>query len=141
MLATASTFCKPVDGGGWRSLQGLWLRRPFSMKYDIVKLNGRSDNWSKIYRYTIEFPKGDYSSGVLEFDRARRWFNSTYGWSTDVETQNEIAEQLNDQVPSSHQSDDLNLQWAYSTEYRNYRIYVASDKELMFFELAHSGTA
>jgi len=139
MLATASTFCKPVDGGGWRSLQGLWLRRPFSMKYEIVKLNGRN-SWSKIYRYTIEFPKGDYSSGVLEFDRARRWFNRTYGWSTDVKTQNEIAEQLNDTVPSSHQSDDLNLQWAYSTEYRNYRIYVASDKELMFFELAHSGT-
>ena len=140
MLATASTFCKPADGGGWRSLQGLWLRHPFSMKYDIVKLNGRN-SWSKIYRYTIEFPKGTYSSGVLEFDRARRWFNRTYGWSTDVKTQNEIAEQLNDTVPSSHQSDDLNLQWAYSTEYRNYRIYVASDKELMFFELAHSGTA
>ena len=140
MLATASTFCKPVDGGGWRSLQGLWLRHPFSMKYEIVKLNGRN-SWSKIYRYTIEFPKGDYSSGVLEFDRARRWFNRTYGWSTDVKTQNEIAEQLNDTVPSSHQSDDLNLQWAYSTEYRNYRIYVASDKELMFFELAHLGTA
>jgi hypothetical protein len=31
MLATASTFCKPVDGGGWRSLQGLWLRHPFYM--------------------------------------------------------------------------------------------------------------
>jgi len=110
------------------------------MKYEIVKLNGRN-SWSKIYRYTIEFPKGTYSSGVLEFDRARRWFNRTYGWSTDVKTQNEIAEQLNDTVPSSHQSDDLNLQWAYSTEYRNYRIYVASDKELMFFGLAHSGTA
>jgi len=140
MLVTASTFCKPADGGGWRSLQGLWLRHPFSMNYEIVKLNGRN-SWSKIYRYTIEFPKGDYSSGVLEFDRARRWFNRTYGWSTDVKTQNEIAEQLNDTVPSSHQSDDLNLQWAYSTEYRNYRIYVASDKELMFFELTHAGTA
>lgn len=140
MLATASTFCKPADGGGWHSLLGLWLCHPFYMMYHIVLLNGRN-SWSKIYRYTIEFPKGTYSSGVLEFDRARRWFNRTYGWSTDVKTQNEIAEQLNDMVPSSHQSDDLNLQWAYSTEYRNYRIYVASDKELMFFELAHSGTA
>ena len=110
------------------------------MNYEIVKLNGRN-SWSKIYRYTIEFTKGDYSSGVLEFDRARRWFNRTYGWSTDVKTQDEIACQLNDQVPESHQSDDLNLLWAYSTEYRNYRIYVSSDKELMFFELAHSGTA
>jgi len=140
MLVTASTFCKPIDGGGWRSLQGLWLRHPFSMMYNIVQLDGRH-SWHKIYRYTIEFPKGTYSSGVLEFDRARRWFNSTYGWSTDVRTQNEIAGQLNDTVPSSHQPDDLNLQWADSTEYRNYRIYVASDKELMFFELAHAGTA
>jgi hypothetical protein len=140
MLVTASTFCKPVDGGGWHSLQGLWLCHPFSMNYEIVKLNGRN-SWSKIYRYTIEFPKGDYSSGVLEFDRARRWFNRTYGWSTDVKTQNEIAFQLNDRIPESHQPDDLNLLWAYSTEYRNYRIYVSSDKELMFFELAHSGTA
>jgi hypothetical protein len=109
------------------------------MNYNIVKLNGRN-SWSKIYRYTIEFPKGAYSSGVLEFDRARRWFNRTYGWSTDVKTQNLIAEQLNDQVPP-WTTEDLNLQWAYSTEYRNYRIYVASDKELMFFELAHAGTA
>ena len=110
------------------------------MNYEIVKLNGRN-SWSKIYRYTIEFPKGTYSSGVLEFDRARRWFNRTYGWSTDVKTQNEIAEQLNERVPKSHHADDLNMAWAYSTEYRNYRIYVASDKELMFFELAHAGTA
>ena len=110
------------------------------MNYEIVKLNGRN-SWSKIYRYTIEFPKGDYSSGVLEFERARRWFNRTYGWSTDVKTQDEIACQLNDRIPESQRPDDLNLLWAYSTEYRNYRIYVASDKELMFFELAHSGTA
>ena len=110
------------------------------MNYEIVKLDGRH-NWRKIYKYSIEFPKGAFSSGVLEFDRARRWFNRTYGWSQDVKTQNEIAFQLNHRVPESYKPDDLNLLWAYSTEYRNYRIYVASDKELMFFELAHAGTA
>jgi len=110
------------------------------MQYQIVKLDGRH-GWSKIYRYSIEFPKGAYSSGVLEFDRARRWFNRTYGWSQDVKTQNDIAGQLNKWGPESHEPDALNLLWAYSTEYRNYRIYVSSDKELMFFELAHSGTA
>ena len=109
------------------------------MQYNIVRLDGRH-SWSKIYRYTIEFPKGAFSSGVLEFDRARRWFNRTYGWSQDVLTQNEIAGRINMRRPESQQ-EDLNLLWAYSTEYRNYRIYVASDKELMFFELAHSGTA
>ena len=109
------------------------------MNYKIVKLDGRH-NYNKIYRYSIEFRKGTYSSGVLDFDRARRWFNRTYGWSQDVRTQNEIAGQLNIQDYKNHQQEDLNLAWAYCTEYRNYRIYVASDKELMFFELAHSGT-
>ena len=118
---------------------GLWLCHPFSMNYKIVQLDKRH-NWRKIYRYSIEFPKGVFSSGVLDFDRARRWFNRTYGWSQDVRTQNEIAGQLNDRVPESHEPDDINLLWAYCTEYRNYRIYVASDKELMFFELAHAGT-
>ena len=110
------------------------------MNYKIVQLDKRH-NWRKIYRYSIEFPKGVFSSGVLDFDRARRWFNRTYGWSQDVKTQNEIAGQLNIQEYKNHQQEDLNLLWAYCTEYRNYRIYVASDKELMFFELAHSGTA
>ena len=35
MLATANTFCKPADGGGWRSLQGLWLRHPFTFIFDM----------------------------------------------------------------------------------------------------------
>ena len=109
------------------------------MNYEIVKLDKRH-SWHKIYRYSIEFPKGVFSSGVLEFDRARRWFNRTYGWSQDVLTQNEIAGRINMRMPESQQ-EDLNLLWAYSTEYRNYRIYVASDKELMFFELTHAGTA
>ena len=111
------------------------------MNYEIVRLDGRH-NWHKIYKYSIEFPKGAFSSGVLEFDRARRWFNRTYGWSQDVKTQNDIAGQINMRRPDYQaQQEDLNLLWAYSTEYRNYRIYVASDKELMFFELTHAGTA
>jgi hypothetical protein len=109
------------------------------MNYNIVQLDKRH-SWHKIYKYSIEFPKGAFSSGVLEFDRARRWFNRTYGWSQDVRTQNEIAGRINRRMPESQQ-EDLNLLWAYSTEYRNYRIYVASDKELMFFELTHAGTA
>ena len=109
------------------------------MNYKIVQLDKRH-NWRKIYKYCIEFSKSRYSSGVLDFDRARRWFNRTYGWSQDVRTQNEIAGQLNIQDYKNHQQEDLNLAWAYCTEYRNYRIYVASDKELMMFELVHAGT-
>jgi len=92
----------------------------------------------------LEFRRQPYGTGVLDFDRARRWFNRTYGWSQDVRTQGDIAGALNTTVPGHEVeagSDDINFHWAYCTEYRNYRIYVASDKELMFFELAHSGTA
>lgn len=110
------------------------------MKYSIVKLDGRF-SYSNIYSYCIEFSSNRLlGTGVLDFDRARRWFNRTYGWSQDVKTQDKIARELNSMRPASPEPDDINLQWAYSTEYRHYRIYVSSDKELMFFELAHSGT-
>ena len=110
------------------------------MKYEVVKLDGRF-SYSKIYRYCIEFSSNRLlGTGVLDFDRARRWFNRTYGWSQDVKTQNKIARELNSMVPASHEPDDINSHWAYSTEYRNYRIYVSSDRELMMFELTHAGT-
>ena len=137
MLVTASTFCKPADGGGWRSLTGLWLCHPFSMYYKTVELDGRHA-WRHLYGYYISFTR-DHSlvpgTGVLEFDRARRWFNQTYGWSQDVQTQDDIR------IGCGGNHEDLNQLWAYSTQYRNYRIYVLSDRELSFFVLAHAGTA
>jgi hypothetical protein len=106
------------------------------MYYEIIKLD-RRHNWHHLYSCYIKFSRDHVltpGTGVLEFDRARRWFNRTYGWSQDVQTQNDIR------IGGGNQ-EDLNQLWAYSTQYRNYRIYVASDKELMFFELAHAGTA
>jgi hypothetical protein len=38
------------------------------------------------------------------------------------------------------QAEDTNPHWAYSVAYKDYRIYLASEKELTFFQLAHSGT-
>jgi len=32
---------------------------------------------------------------------------------------------------------ESNPYWAYQTEYRDYRIYVASDKEVSWFSLSH----
>jgi len=107
------------------------------MYYEIVKLDGRHA-WHHLYSYYIKFSR-DHSlvpgTGVLEFDRARRWFNRTYGWSQDVQTQDDIR------IGCGGNNEDLNLLWAYSTQYRNYRIYVLSKRELSFFVLAHAGTA
>jgi hypothetical protein len=39
----------------------------------------------------IEFSKGHWKgTGVLSFDRARRWFTTNYGWGQDVEVRSEL---------------------------------------------------
>jgi hypothetical protein len=70
------------------------------------------------------------STGALDFDRARRWFNETYGWSQEADLQNKIdkdARHLN-------QASESNTHWAYHTEYRNWRIY-ANEAETAWFQL------
>jgi hypothetical protein len=103
------------------------------MNYEITKLD-RRHSWHDQFAYMIEFRKSDYSlynrsEGVLQFDRSRRWFNETYGWSQDVETRSKIGQS---------NFKDFNLHWAYSIKYNEYRIYVQSDQELNWFVLSHS---
>jgi len=103
------------------------------MNYEITQLD-RRHAWNTQFEYMIEFKKTHESmyvrnnQGVLEFDRSRRWFNETYGWSQDVETRSQIGRT---------QSADFNLHWAYSIKYNEYRIYVRSDQELNWFVLSH----
>jgi len=89
------------------------------MKYLVTRLDRRYSH-SGSFDYMLEFSKNTRGNGtgVLDFDRARRWMNRTYGWSQDVEIQSAIK-------------------WLGSVRYR---IYLASEKELTFFQLAHSGT-
>jgi hypothetical protein len=109
------------------------------MNYEITQLD-RRHSWHNQFAYMIEFKKArswntNTSTGVLEFDRARRWFNETYGWSQDVETRSQIG-----RLPANNDNDysqDFNLHWAYSIKYDEYRIYVQSDQELNWFVLKH----
>jgi hypothetical protein len=114
------------------------------MNYEITKLD-RRHAWYGQFNYMIEFKKSksfhsyyNRSAGVLEFDRSRRWFNETYGWSQDVETRSQIGRaraQANEDYTK-----DFNLHWAYSIKYDEYRIYVQSDQELNWFVLKHPRT-
>jgi hypothetical protein len=103
------------------------------MNYEMTQLD-RRHAWNDQFAYMIEFKKTHESmyirsnQGVLEFDRSRRWFNETYGWSQDVETRSQIGRT---------QATDFNLHWAYSIKYNEYRIYVRSDQELNWFVLSH----
>jgi hypothetical protein len=111
------------------------------MNYEITKLD-RRHSWHDQFAYMIEFRKTHQSiytrsnQGVLEFDRSRRWFNETFGWSQDVETRSQIGRTR--AQSTEDYTKDFNLHWAYSIKYNEYRIYVQSDQELNWFVLSHS---
>ena len=110
------------------------------MKYQVTKLDHRYSHRGS-FAYVLEFSKNTWpGTGVLDFDRARRWMNRTWDWGQDVETRTAIkrCKMLNPDV--AIQDADINQHWAYSVAYKDYRIYLASEKELTFFQLAHSGT-
>lgn len=107
------------------------------MRYEVVKLDKRYANFSS-FRYMLEFSKSTWSgTGVLDFDRARRWMNKTWGWTQDVDTRAALITRLADPMNHSVKEEDINKHWSYSVEYKEYRIYLQNDKELAFFQLAH----
>jgi hypothetical protein len=110
------------------------------MKYQVTRLDLRYSH-SSSFGYVLEFSKNTWAgTGVLDFDRARRWMNRTYGWSQDVEIQSAIKRLGSVRPDVTVQVEDMNQHWAYSVAYKDYRVYLASEKELTFFQLAHSGT-
>ena len=108
------------------------------MRYKIIRLDKRY-SYRDEFDYMIEFRRSrNYGfssepSGVLAFDRARRWFNQTFGWSQDVVTRGTM-------ITNGAELDEINTRWAYSVAYEQYRIYMASDQELQWFVLAHPQT-
>ena len=106
------------------------------MNYTIIKLD-RRHALHRDFAYMIEFPKRSFSlgsSGVLAFDRSRRWFNDTFGWSQDVETRQRVRVAL---VGTQMESTDYNVKWSWSIKYDEYRIYVVSQAELNWFVLKY----
>ncbi len=108
------------------------------MRYEVVKLDKRYANYGS-FRYMLEFSKSTWrGTGVLEFDRARRWMNKTWGWTQDVTTRSALIQRLADPMNNSVKEEDINRHWAYSVEYKEYRVYLKGDKELAFFQLVHA---
>jgi len=110
------------------------------MNYTITKLD-RRHAYHEQFPYMIEFRKRpDWAiggtSGVLDFDRVRKWMNETWGWSQDVETRNEMLKTM---IKAGHPN-DINHFWSYSIRYGEYRIYV-NDAALTMFKLKWSSDA
>lgn len=108
------------------------------MRYHITKLDARH-NYHKHFQYYIEFSKRTWvGTGVLDFDRSRRWFNEKYGWGQDVEVREAMLKNREYGTNGIHyQLNDINSFWAYSIKYSSYRIYIATDQELGFFIMSH----
>jgi hypothetical protein len=91
----------------------------------------------------IEFHKNrdwGLGTGVLDFDRARKWFNETWGWSQEVDTRREmVASKVRMNIGIDDFS-DINIDWSYSIRYQEYRIYVG-DAALTMFKLKWSQDA
>lgn len=108
------------------------------MRYQVTRLD-RRHSYRDQFEYMLEFSKGAWvGTGVIDFDRSRRWMNRTWGWSQDVNTRNILVDRIENPDNTAVQADDINPHWAYSVEYRDYRIYLAGDEELMYFQLAHA---
>jgi hypothetical protein len=115
------------------------------MNYEITKLDKRH-SWHDQFQYMIEFKRDRdrtyfgsgfrNNTGVLEFDRSRRWFNEKFGWSQDVETRSAIIKS----APLKELPDAFNELWAYSIRYDDYRIYVKDEATINWFVLSHSTT-
>ena len=104
------------------------------MTYTITKMDGRYTKHG--YRYLIEFSHSHFGTGVLDFDRSRRWFNEQFGWSQDVETRQNMKENRRHH-PETYQDTDINPVWAYAVKYGDYRIYVDEEKTLSWFVLCN----
>jgi hypothetical protein len=117
------------------------------MNYKITKLDKRYA-YCEQFPYMIEFRKNpDWAvgasagSGVLDFDRCRRWFNETWGWSQDIETRTEMVKskvRLN--LSLDDDWSEINRCWAWSCRYQEYRIY-ANESALTMFKLKWSSDA
>jgi hypothetical protein len=105
------------------------------MKYKVTKMDRRYTRHG--YQYLIEFSKVTHlGTGVLDFDRTRRWFTQQFGWSQDVEVRAEMIKNRRYNA-DMYEIDDINAVWAYCVKYGDYRIYVDNDKTMSWFLLCH----
>jgi hypothetical protein len=119
------------------------------MKYEIFKLDGRY-TYRDLFEYCIKFSnRMAVDQGPLQFNDALEWFRDTYGWSAEIRDYAKMQKwtvQATQWLGSraiqkaSGILEDLpghcNPHWSWTNGYDDLRIYVATDKELAFFQLA-----
>lgn len=115
------------------------------MKYSVTRLDGRYS-----YRQNFEFYLGfantmTRQSGPLSFNDAMVWFTERYGWSAEVRQWHHLRKWTDNQKlglplasgiltePSAH----CNPHWSWSNSHSDLRVYLATQQQLMFWQLAY----
>ena len=120
------------------------------MTYRIQRLDGRY-SYRRWFQYYIGFRSSMvYDQGPLHFATIQRWFINTYGWSAEIRQWSDIYRWTTMSLQTAAKSwatenevmknlpDVCNPRWSWTNGANNdLRIYVASDQELAFFQLAH----
>ena len=118
------------------------------MKYEIVKLDGRF-TYRDLFGYCIKFSnRMAVDQGPLKFNDAIKWFVETYGWSAEIRDYSKMQKwtiqntQWMGSLRRAQASGILeetpghcNPHWSWTNGYDDLRIYVATDKEVAFFQL------
>lgn len=113
------------------------------MRYEIQRLDGRF-TYRELFQYCIKF-SGAMSQwqGPLEFNDTLKWFFDTYGWSAEIR---QYAKMMRWVAPSAvgvagslrtQRPEHCNPYWSWTNGYDDLRIYVATDRELNFFQLRY----
>ena len=115
------------------------------MKYSVTRLDGRYS-----YRHNFEFYLGFSNTmtrqqGPLCFNDALTWFTERYGWSAEIRQWYNIQRWTSTQKSSlpiasgmlAEPSAHCNPCWAWSNGFQDLRIYVATEQELAFWQLAY----
>jgi hypothetical protein len=112
------------------------------MQYKIRKLDGRYTH-REYFAYTIVFsPRmSPDNKGMLWFNDVKRWFERTYGSSSEIREWREMLRYhhaFGSYLDNAGLPEHVNFNWSYTNGYDDLLIYVKSNKELTMFKLAHS---
>ena len=119
------------------------------MIYQLHRLDGRHSH-NQRFRYYLGFSASMANrSGPLYFNDAMAWCIQTWGWSAEVNATVRILSWARQSVvmgiPNTlaseifeHPPDHCNPHWSWSNQIQpDLRIYLHSDAELTWFQLAH----
>jgi hypothetical protein len=112
------------------------------MQYQVTKLDGRY-RYHRLFQYQIAFSdRMAMNQGPLHFATAQMWFFNTYGWSAEVRQYDDIrtyVDKANQWLGNALPMPGcINPQWSWTNGINHQcRIYVATDRELSFFMMAH----